>query len=455
MARSLTGTNFDEILVDIRSLLEQNQVDFIRNILADLHPADISDLLEHLGADERKTIFDILPPEIAGEVLAELEEVPTEDLLEEMDAGEIAEMVNQMESDDAADVLSELPSEKASEVLEKVEKENVEDIQELLGYPEDSAGGIMAKEYLAVNANKTVKQAIAALKKSREKIEDIYNFYVVDDFDTLIGQVNLKDLILADPRTKIKEIMNPDISSIESSMDQEEVANIFQRYDLVSAPVVNERYKLIGRITIDDILDVINEETDEDLGRIAGTGQEEILEESAFKISRARLPWLILSFLGGIISAFIMESFSATLNQILATAFFIPIVMAMGGSIGQQSSIIVVRGLATGEIGIQDTRRRIWREIRVALISGFVLAGLIFIVVALWQKDIFFAGVLSGTLMIVLLNASIFGAVIPFIFKKVNIDPALATGPFVSTFNDVVGLLVYFALLTISLSMII
>jgi magnesium transporter len=451
MTKSITGTNFDEVLADIKNLLEAGQLDFVRNIFADLHPADISDLIEHLNPEERKIIFTLLPAETASEVLIELEDVPTEDILEELEPGQIAEMINQMDSDDAADVLSEMPVEKASEVLSQVEKENSEEIQELLTYPEDSAGGIMAKEFFAVNASFTVKQAVEKLRKSKEQIEDLYNFYVVGDFDTLLGSITLKDLILADPKSILKNLMDQNVIAIESNMDQEEVARFFQKYDLVSAPVVDERHRLIGRITIDDIVDVISEETDEDLGLITGTGEEEILEDSVFKVSRARLPWLILSFLGGIVSAFIMETFSATLSQILAVAFFIPIVMGMGGSIGQQSSIIVVRGLATGEIAMKDTSRRLWRELRVGIISGFVLSGLIFIVVTLWQKDIIFATILACTLVIVLLNASLFGAMIPFFFKKLNVDPAYATGPFVATFNDVVGLLIYFSLLTISL----
>jgi len=440
----------EPVIEDIRSLLENDQLDYIRVILADMHPADIADLLEHLDSEERKKVFALLPTETASEVLAELEDVLKEDLLETMDSQEIAEIVEEMDSDDAADVISELAPEKAAEVLEQVEEESSEEIQELLHYEEDTAGGIMAKEYVAVNANQTVQEAIEEVRRQAEEVEDLYMIYVVDDFGTLVGTVTLKDLILARPETPIRDIMNEDVIAIESDMDQEEVARIFQKYDLVSAPVVNKRHKLIGRITIDDILDVINEETDEDLARIAGTHEEEILEESVLKISRARLPWLVLSFVGEICSAFILNFFSATIDQIVASAFFIPIVMAMGGSTGQQSSIIVVRGLATGEISLQDVKRRLWREIRASLINAVVLALLIFSVVSLWQHDVRFAAILAGTLIIVILNASIFGAIIPFMFKRFNIDPALATGPFVATFNDVIGLLIYFSLLTVS-----
>ncbi|RMF58949.1 MAG: magnesium transporter [Calditrichaeota bacterium] len=440
-----------EISDNLKYLLDHDQLEFVRNILADLHAADIADLVERLDRESRKKIFTLLPSEIASEVLAELEDAPKEEVLEGMDSAQIAELVNEMDSDDATDVVSELSVEKATEVLSQVEPESSEEIQELLAYAEDTAGGIMAKEYIAVNADSTVQEAIEMLRKQREEVEEIYQIYVVDDFGTLVGAVSLKELILADPQTYIREIMDEEIIAIDYNIDQEEVAHIFEKYNLVSAPVVDHRHKLIGRITIDDVVDVINEETDEDIARIAGVGEEEILEESALKIAQARLPWLIISFFGEIISAFIMDFYSLTLGQILASAFFIPIVMAMGGSSGQQSAVIVVRGLATGEISIKDIRRRLLREIRTSIINGIVIAILILTVVTFWQNDVQFGAVLAISLLVIILNASIFGAIIPFLFKKINVDPALATGPFVATFNDVIGLLIYFSLLTFAL----
>lgn len=445
------GIDYEEILDNIRYLLENNQVDFVRNILADLHPADISDLIERLDPKYRGLVFSLLLAETASEVLAELEDALKEDILADLDTRKIAELVNEMDSDDATDLVSELPEERVPEVLAHVEDESSEEIQELLQYPEHTAGGIMAKEFVAVREDKTVEEAIDELRSKREEVEDIYLCYVIDKEGKLVGYVHLKELILARPYTRINDIMEPDVIAISSNMDQEEVAKLFQKYDLVSAPVVNKAGQMIGRITIDDIVDVINEETDEDLARIAGIGEEEILEESVFRIARARLPWVIISFFGEMVSAMIMFSFSATIDQILASAFFIPVVMAMGGSTGTQSSIIVVRGLATGEINPRDIRRRLYREIRTALVIGIVIAGLIFMIVSFWQNDNKFGLVLSSTLIIIIINASLFGAVIPFFFKKINVDPALATGPFVATFNDVIGLLIYFTLLTLSL----
>ncbi len=443
--------NREEILDNLAYLIENDQDELVLNILADLHAADIADLLERMDSEHRRKIFAIMKQEQASDVLTELDDALKEDLLKQMDNSRIAELVNEMDSDDAADLMSELSNERVSEVLAQVEEEYSEDIQELLHYPEDTAGGIMAKEFVAVNANSTVEEAIHELRNKREEVEEIYQCYVVDDFGKLVGVVPLKELILAKPYTRIRNIMDEDVIAIPSDTDQEEVARIFEKYDLVSAPVVNKKHQLIGRITIDDVVDVIQEEAEEDLARIAGIGEEEILEESVLHIVRARIPWLIIAFFGEIVSALVMQSFEATIDQILAAAFFVPLVMAMGGSTGQQSSIIVVRGLSTGEINPKDIRRRMAREIRAAVINALVIASLIFSIVWFWQGDLKFGTILASTLIVVILNASIFGAMVPFGFKKFGVDPAIATGPFVATFNDVVGLLIYFGLMTLAL----
>jgi magnesium transporter len=445
--------DYEEILDNILYLLENDQTQFVRNILADLHPADIADLIERLDSKYRRTVFSLLLPEVASDVLTELEDALKEDILKELDSSRIAALVSEMDSDDATDVVLELPEEKVSEVLAQVEEESSEEIQELLHYAEDTAGGIMAKEFVAVNQNCSVEEAIDELRRKREEVEEIYQCYVVDDAAKLVGFVPLKELILAKPRSIIKDIMDTDVFAIEREMDQEEVAHIFDKYDLVSAAVVNKDYQMIGRITIDDIVDVINEETDEDMARIAGIGEEEILEESVSKIVKARLPWLVVSFLGQLISAYIMSRFEASIEKILVSAFFIPLVMAMGGSVGQQTGVIVVRGLATGEINPNDLRRRLLRETKAAIVnaSAIALLTLAAVVTMIGTQHSNFGMVLACSLVVVVLNASLFGALIPFGFKKFDIDPAIASGPFVATFNDVVGLLIYFSLLAISM----
>lgn len=455
MARILQDADINEIVDNIRDLIKTDQTNFALLVIANLHPSDIAEIFAHLEEEERKALFNLLPSEQASEVLVELEENAQEDVLEEMDSKQIAEMVNEMDSDDAADIISDLPQEMASEILEHVEEESLEEIQELLTYPEDSAGGIMAKEFVSVRANTTVQMAIEEIRRKHEEVENILYCFVTDDFGTLLGSISLRSLVLAEPDTRVSQIMDKDIVIIDSEMDQEEVAKVFKKYNLVVAPVINKRNRLLGRITIDDVVDVIDEEIEEDLGKIAGTGEEEVLENSVLQITRARLPWLMISFVGQIFAALIMKRFEGTIQQIIASTFFIPMVMAMGGSVGQQSSIIVVRGLVTGEIGFGDTRRRLKRELFVALFNGAVLATLIFTIIVLWDRDYAFGALLATALIIIIINASLFGAIIPIFFKKVNVDPALATGPFVTTFNDVVGLLIYFSLLTIGFQFII
>jgi len=448
MSRLLQDMDIDEILENLRYLIKAEQLNFALPMFADLHPSDIAEIISRLNEEERRAIFSLLPPEQASEVLVELGENVVEDVLEEMDTRQIAEMVNEMESDDAADLLSDLPPDQAAMVLEHVEDESSEEIQELLLYPEDSAGGIMAKEFVSVTASATVKKAIEEIRRKHEEVENVYYCFVTDDFGMLLGSITLRSLILADNKTRVKDIMDKDIITIDVQMDQEEVARIFKKYDLVVAPVVNQRRKLLGRITVDDIVDVIDEEIEEDLARMAGTGEEEVLEDSIMQITRARLPWLILSFIGQILAAGIMKYFQGTIQQIIASTFFIPMVMAIGGSVGQQSSIIVVRGLATGEISFGDTRRRLQREFGVAILNGIALGSLIFTIIYLWDRDYLFGTLLAVSLLFIIINASLFGAVVPILFKKFNVDPALATGPFVATFNDVIGLMIYFSLLT-------
>jgi len=455
MAQILKDTDLKEILENIRYLIKSEQTNFTLPVIANLHPSDIAEIFAHLDEEERKAIFNLLPSEQASEVLVELEKNAKEDVLEEMDSRQIAEMVNEMDSDDAADIIAELPDKKASEILEQVEDESSEEIQELLTYKEDSAGRIMAKEFVSVRADSTVQMAIEAIRKKHEEIENIYYCFVTDDFGILLGSISLRSLILAEATSKVRSIMDEQIMSIDSEMDQEEVAKIFKKYNLVVAPVVNKQNKLLGRITVDDVVDVIDEEIEEDLGIIAGTGEEEVLENSIVQISRSRLPWLVLSFIGQIIAALIMKHFQGTIQQIIASTFFIPMVMAMGGSVGQQSSIIVVRGLVTGEIGFGDTPHRLRRELMVSLLNSTVLAILIFTIIVIWDGDYAFGVLLAISLIVIIINASLFGAIIPILFKKANVDPALATGPFVAAFNDVVGLLIYFSLLTIGFKFII
>lgn len=439
-----------EIVENISYLADARDDAMVRNMIVDLHPADLAEILYHLDEEHRNYIFELLDAETASEVISEMDGVSREDLLGELDEARISEIVDEMDSDDATDLVSELPGDLAQKVLDSIDKEDSEEVKELLSHEEDTAGGIMAKEFVAVHLQSTVDQAIQEIRAKAEEVEDIYYLYVVDQFDKLVGVARLKDLILAKGDTKISAIMDRDVISVTTDVDQEAVANIARRYDLVSIPVIDKFGRLIGRITFDDVADVMEEEASEDIQRMAGiTDEEEFREKSIFRISQVRLPWLLVGFSGELVSAYILHHFEASLDQIIVAAFFIPIIMAMGGNAGIQSSTIMVRGIATGEIGLYDIRRRLLREIFVSLLNGFLCGLLLFLVVTFWLKLPRFGFILASVLMLVILNASFVGAIVPVILRKIKIDPAIATGPFITTSNDVLGLLIYLGLITV------
>ncbi len=442
--------NFESTITDIEKLIESKQAGHLLNILIDLHPADIEDILNRLKKDDRKYLFHLLPTELASEVLSELDTPLVEQVLEEASEKSISLLVDHMESDDAADLLAELPEEIAIKVLDHMAVEGQQDVKALLHYKDDTAGGIMALEFLSMPETATVNETIERIREVRDDFDDLYNIWVVDENNSLIGSVSLTDLVLAKGYTTLREIMDVDIQYVTVDMDQENVANFFKKYDLISVPVVNQAGKLVGRITVDDIVDVLEEEGSEDISRLSGAPDEEILEESAFVLSKARLPWLAVAFFGEIAAAMILDSFSATLAQKVMAAFFIPIIMAMGGSTGQQASVIVVRGLSTGDISISDTKSRLFKEFRISLINSVIFASMIFLIVFVWDGPVF-ASILAISMFIVINNAAVIGALVPLMFKRFNIDPALAAAPFVSTSNDIIGLLIYLTITTLSL----
>lgn len=445
-----------EIVENIRFLISVKDTAKLKNILLSTHPADIADIFDHFDEDERDYLFSFLPPEEASEVIVELDDFHRGDLLEDLNEDRLSELVDEMDSDDATDLVAELPSEVADKVLQSIDEQDSDEVKELMRHDEESAGGIMALEFIVVSQNSTIDEAIREIRKKAEEVEDVYYVYVIDDNGILVGTLSLKNLILSGSKRKVSEVMDRDVISVDEDMDQEEVANIAKKYDLVAVPVVDKRKRLVGRITIDDIVDVIEDEASEDIHRFAGiTDEEEIHEKSSFKISRARLPWLLVAFGGQLCSAFILHHFQSTLKEIIIATFFIPIIMAMGGNVGIQSSTIMVRGLATGEIGLIHARRQFLKEMRVSLINGFVCGILILLIVGLWLKEIQFGAILALSLFLIIVNAGFVGALIPLVCKKLNIDPAIATGPFITTTNDAFGLLIYLGLTTLYLSIIV
>lgn len=443
--------DFSEILISIREMIEKRNQGALLNLLIDLHPADIADLLSDLKKDERKYLFQLLPAEKASAILTELDSPIVDQLIKDVSKKRLSALVDKMDSDDAADIISDLPDEIAKSVLEQIPDQISEDVKDLLRYDEDTAGGIMALEFVSVKTKSTVNQTIKAVRKIRKKVKTVHTVWVTDDDEKLVGSVSLTDLVLAKGKSLISKIVNKDIKYVYTDMDQEEVAIFFRKYDLVTLPVLNSSHQLVGQITIDDIIDVVDEEASEDMSLFAGANDEEMQEDSFLKISWIRLPWLMVAFVGQLIAAFIIQQFKGTLVEIIALTFFMPVIMAMGGNSGIQSSIIVIRGLATGDISVESTWRRFFREFRVSLFIGIIFGGLMVLVVGLWLGNYMMGLIIGLALNVVILQAALFGGLIPFLLKRADIDPALASGPFITTFNDILGLLIYLVIITASI----
>ncbi len=444
----MTQTDYDILLDSIRNMIQEKAYPDLERLLIEPHPADLADLIEHLDSEERLSVFTLLSSDRAGEVLKEISPPVQEGLTQELDDKAIAAILNELNSDDATDIVSHLPRERAQKIIGLVQPEVSEELQKLLGYKTDTAGGIMALEFVSVNASSTIGEAIETIRNKREEVEKLYYVWAVDDFGKLVGVLSIKDLVLEPQDRKIKEIMNPDVISVDVDTDQEEVARIVRQYDLVNIPVVNDQHKLVGRITNDDIIDVIEEETNEDISLMAGVMDQQIGEASAFKISKARLPWLLLGLFGGLLSALVINHFHGSLEKILALSFFIPVIMAMGGNTSTQAATVVIRGLATGEISILHTGKRLLMELWVSLINGLLCGILLGLVVAFWLSDPHLGIGVGASLIAVILFSGSFGAFVPLLLRKLNIDPALAAGPFITTSNDILGLMIYLGIIT-------
>lgn len=447
------GTIDSKLIEDVKISIEQGNQQTLKKMIDDMRAADVADLIEHLEPDERLFIFKLLEPEEAGDVFVEIEPPVKGLILKDLDNQSISEIIQELDSDDAADLVGDLPAERARKIIETVGHEVSEELGKLLPYQEDTAGGIMALEFVAVNADATVQDAIETIREKREKVENLYYLWVVDDFKRLTGVISLKDLVLEPPDRKISSIMNPEVISVDVYTDQEEVAGLVKKYDLVSIPVVDEGHRLVGRITHDDIIDVIEEEADEDIALMAGVIYQEITEESSLKISKSRLPWLIVGLFGGIVAAMVIKRFESCLEKIIALSFFFPVIMAMGGNTGTQAATVVVRGLATGDIGLMNIGKRLWTEMRAALINGIICGIILGLISGYWLSDYWLGSIVSLSLMLIIISSSVIGSAIPLGLKRLNIDPALATGPFVTTTNDILSLLIYLGLITLYLKL--
>lgn len=433
-------------LIDqLRDLIEQKQDQDIIQIISEFHPADIAEIIEELDSDEAKYLFSLLDGELAADVLVEIPENDWNSYLKLLPPDVIAHrFIEYMESDDAADVMAELDEDLQDEVLQQLEdKEQAGDIADLLEYDEDTAGGIMAKELVAVNENWTVQTCLKEISIQAEDIDEIYYVYVVDDNFVLKGVLSLKMLIMKPTHTVIKSMVTEDAHFVRTDASQEEVAQIMEKYDLVALPVVDQIGRLKGRITIDDVLDIIREEADKDYQMASGISGDVDAGDNVFQRAWIRIPWLFIGMVGGILGAGVLGSHSLQLEQIPAMAFFIPLIAAMAGNVGVQSSSIIVQSIASGARNFDSVGRKLVKELSVAFSIAFLFATLIFVYNYFFTGNMRLTYSVSLTLFIVMIFASVFGTVVPLVLNKLKIDPAVATGPFITTTNDVLGLLIY------------
>ena len=374
----------------------------------------------------------------------ELDDDYREKILKNLSIKEIAEEVEELDSDDATDIISELPEERQKKVISKIiDAEHKADIKELLKYDEDSAGGLMAKELIKVNENWTVTRCVKEMRSQASEVTRVHSVYVVDNDDILLGRLSLKDLLVANPKTKIKSIYKKNVDHVYDTDSAESVASTMQKYDLGAIPVVDKKKKLLGRITIDDIVDLIKEEAEEDYQLAAGILQDVDVDDTIFELTKARLPWLIVGLIGGIGAAFVMVGFDEILIQNEILFYFTPLIAAMAGNVGVQSSAIIVQGLANDDIR-GSINNRLFKETLLSILNGVILAILLFLFIYFWKGDTNIALALSVALVAVVIVAGIIGTFIPLFLNKRGIDPAIATGPFITTSNDIFGILIYF-----------
>jgi len=429
----------------LKKLVEEKNTKEVEDLMEPLHPADIAEIVEDLNIEQARFIIMLLDGEQASDVLVEIPENDRKRLLKELPPEFIAsKLIEFMDSDDAADVVADLDENRKKEVLNEIEDfEQAGDIIDLLEYEEDTAGGIMAKELVKVNENWTVATCLKEISKQAEEVDEIYYIYVIDDSEKLKGVLSLKKLITTNTNTKISNIYNADIKKVNTGVRQEEIAEIMDKYDLVAIPVVDEIGRLKGRITFDDVIDFIREEAEKDYQMVSGITGDVEPGDKVWEILRARLPWLLVGLFGGILGAVVLGSHEETLSKFTELAFFIPLIAAMAGNVGVQSSSIVVQSIASGVKNLETTSRKLFKEVSIALVTAAIFAILIFAYNAIRQGDMNLTFTVSLSLFIVILFASFFGTVIPLVLNRFKIDPALATGPFITTMNDIVGLMIY------------
>lgn len=434
----------DELIAQIEELIENQRDSQLTSLLEEVHYADVAEIINELSKEDATYLIKLLDSDKTSDVLTEVDEDVREAILANLSSKEIADELGELDTDDAADIIAELPQDIVQEVISEIEdREHAKDIVDLLRYDENSAGGLMAKELVKVRENWDVLKCVKEMRAQAENVTRVHSIYVVDDEDKLKGRLSLKDLLTTSTRTQISDVYIPKVDSVNVNEKPEEVAKIMSKYDLEAIPVVDEIGRLVGRITIDDIVDVIREEADKDYQMAAGISQDVEADDSIWVLTRARLPWLFLGLIGGVSAAAIMGGFEELISKHAVLFFFTPLIAAMAGNVGVQSSAIIVQGLANDDLKGSVSNRLI-KEMLLALLNGLILAVILLMFTWSWKGEFLTSLAISISLVTVILVAGFIGTFTPLFLHKRGIDPAIATGPFITTSNDIFGILIYF-----------
>ncbi len=442
-----------KILADsIRRLLRRRAFSHLRKIVKKTHAADLAAVFQTLSPAHQQRLFELIENrEQKGIILSELDRDTFLDLTEDLDLDELVKILETMANDDVTDLIGQLPAARSSAILEKMKKEHSAQVEGLLSYRDDTAGGIMVTDFIALREDCSAHEAIASLQKEYQDVEMPFYLYAVDENGHLVGVSSLRQLVLVPPETPLKAFMTTDVFSVQTDMDQEEVAKMVARYDILAVPVVDESHRLVGIVTVDDVIDIFRAEATEDILKMAGVGEEFIETKSISKSTRARLPWLFASCLGGIVAFYVINHFESSLSRFAYLAAFIPVIMGMGGNIGTQSSTIVVRGLATGRLSVSDIRTVVFKELIIGGMLGVFYGLLIGGVAQVSYSRLGFALAVALAVLSSMSVAALVGSLVPMFFARLSIDPAVATGPFVTTAIDIISVFLYFQISTILL----
>ena len=430
--------------------LEEKKVQELEEIIFDLYPTEFAELTDYLPLEHTIEIFKLIKDdEKIAELLSELNSELQANIMDALGKEKASDILEEMDTDEAVDFLGEITPQESRELLDLMPKEEAEEIEELLKYEENTAGSIMNNEFVALPEDLTAEEAINKIRELNPEAEMIYYVYIVDKREKLIGVISLRDLIMANPKAKISEIMEEDVVNVLDTEDQETAARIIADYDFLAIPVIDRKGILLGIITVDDIIDVLQEEVTEDIYKMVGSSEayeDKLIKASPLTRAKARLPWLFVCMVGGILSGSVIRLHSDTLQVVMAMAFFIPIIMAMGGNVGAQSSTIAVRGLATGQLRIDELGYNIWTETKVGSLIGIIVGVIIALLALIWLDNYVLGLVIGMSLCLTIIAAATIGTLLPLIFTKIEIDPAIAAGPFITTIVDVGSLLIYFSL---------